>query len=99
MMIAAASEKMRDGNKDDGSESSGRKRIPKASAKDAQLDENPAANKGANDSEDDVRNASESAAARNFPREPSSNETNEKPAGKASGDMHRERVRSLYGDR
>ena len=68
MMIAAASEKMCDGNKDDSSESSSRKRIPKASAKDAQLDENPAANKGANDSEDDVRNASEPAAARNFSR-------------------------------
>ncbi len=79
MMIAAASEKMCDGNKDDSSESSSRKRIPKASAKDAQLDENPAANKGANDSEDDVRNASEPAAARNFSREPSCNQAEEQP--------------------
>ena len=79
MMIAAASEKMCDGNKDDSSESSSRKRIPKASAKDAQLDENPAANKGATDSEDDVRNASEPAAARNFSREPSCNQAQEQP--------------------
>jgi len=72
-MMAVDTEKMRDGNENHRAEGGGGKRIPETSAEDLQLNKNPPANERANDSKSDIRDASEAAPPRDFPREPASN--------------------------
>src|SRR5712691_8021992 len=62
-MAVTAAEKMRDGDENHGAERGGGERIPKSSAENAEFHENPAADKGADDSKHDVGDASETAAA------------------------------------
>src|SRR6266581_1128197 len=75
-----ASEKMRDRDEDDRPKCGGGKGIPKAAAEDPQLDENPAADEGANDSQNDVRNAAEAPAPRNLSCEPSGDQADQQPS-------------------
>jgi len=79
----AASEEMRDGNKNDGAQSGRRQRIPKTSTKNSEFHEDAPANEGANDPENDVRDASKAAATRDFPCEPTSYQADEYPIEKA----------------
>jgi len=77
--MIAANEKMSDGDENNRTERRGRKRIPEPSAENPQLDENPAADEGANDSQDDIRNAAKPAAARDFSSEPTGDQANKDP--------------------
>ena len=77
--MAVAAEEMRDGNEDHSAQRGSRKRVPETSAKDFQLDKNPAADEGSDNSQNDVRNAAKAAAARDFSCEPTADEANEDP--------------------
>src|SRR5712664_1267936 len=82
--IVAADKKVGDGDEDDRTQRCRSQRIPEASAEDTQLDKNPSADKGANDSQDDVRDAAETAAARDFSCEPASDQSDENPIQKST---------------
>src|SRR5260370_27443693 len=79
-MAGTAAEEMRDGNKNHCAQRCSSKRVPKASAEYSEFHENPTANKGAYDSKNNVRDAAEAAAARNFSREPTGDQADQQPA-------------------
>src|SRR5437660_12211178 len=81
--VISAAEKMGDGNENNGAERGGSERVEKSAAKNSELSENPASDEGANYSKNNVRDAAEAAAARNFSSEPSSYQTEEKPGNKS----------------
>jgi hypothetical protein len=83
--MIAASEKMRDGNENYGSQRSRRQRVQKSSAKNPQPDENPTADVGTYQAKQNVTNAAEAAAACNLSRKPSCNQAKKKPRYKAVG--------------
>ena len=94
-MVRIASEKVSDRNEDYGAECRCGKRIPEAAAKNSELYEDPAANKGTDQADNNVRDAAEATAASDFSRELSVDEADQEPADKASAEMHRECVGSL----
>src|SRR6266699_6344889 len=75
-----ASEKMRDRDEDHRPQRCGGERVPETSTKDLQLHKNPAADEGANDSQNDVRNAAEAPAPRNLSCEPSGDQADQQPS-------------------
>src|SRR5260370_16575125 len=79
-MAVTAAEEMGDGNKNHCAQRCSSKRVPKAAAEYSEFHENPAANEGANDSKNNVRDAAEPAAARDFSREPAGNQADQQPA-------------------
>src|SRR5260370_10454119 len=79
-MAVTAAEEMGDGNKNHCAQRCSSKRVPKASAEYSEFHENPTANKGAYDSKNNVRDAAEAAAARNFSREPTGDQADQQPA-------------------
>src|SRR5712664_2723858 len=89
---AVRTEKMRDGNENHGAQRCGREGVKKSAAENSQLHKNPAADVGADQSQNNVRDAAVAAAARQFPREPSGHETEEKPGDEVvrlKPDLHR----------
>src|ERR1700674_85610 len=78
-----AAEKVRDGDENHGTQGGGRKRVQKAPAENSQFGENPAAKEGSDQPQNNVRDATEAAAARNFPGEPTGNQAKEKPGDEA----------------
>src|SRR5260370_25343852 len=79
-MAVTAAEEMGDGNKNHCAQRCSSKRVPKAAAEYSEFHENPTANEGANDSKNNVRDAAEAAAARDFSSEPSGNQADQQPA-------------------
>jgi hypothetical protein len=77
------SEEMSDGHKDYGSKRGRGKRVPEATAKDSQLGEDPAADKGANQAQNNICDAAEATAARDFSSEPAGDQAKEKPRNDA----------------
>src|SRR5260370_38725207 len=70
----------------------GRRGVKNPPAENSQLHEAPAADVGADQSQNNVRDAAVAAAARQFPREPSGHETKEKPRDEVvrlKPDLHR----------
>src|SRR2546430_10225936 len=61
----------------------GRKRIPKTAAENSELHKNPAADKGADQSENNIRDTAKAAAPRDFSSEPAGDETDQNPIEKA----------------
>ena len=64
---------MRDGHENNRSQRGGRQRVEKAAAEDSKFRENPAAEVRADQTQNNVRYASEAAAPRKFSREPAGN--------------------------
>src|SRR6266581_4859091 len=74
-----AAKEMGDGNENDGAERRGRERVKKTAAPNPELGEDPAAEEGADQTENDVRDAAEAAATRDLSREPARDQAKEKP--------------------
>jgi hypothetical protein len=83
--VVRSTEKVCDGNKNDCAESGGRERVQKAAAENSEFHKNPAANVGPDQSQNNVGNTAKTAAAPNLSREPSGNQSKEKPRDKAMG--------------
>jgi hypothetical protein len=66
-----AAESVRDGDENNGTERGGCERVQKAAAENSQLGENPATEVRPDQSQDNVRDAAEAAAASNLSRKPS----------------------------
>ena len=69
-VLCATTKKMRYGDEDDRAECRRRKRIQKTAAKDSKFSKHPAANERTNQTENDVCDAAEAAAARQFSGKP-----------------------------
>src|ERR1700731_5405178 len=82
-LVRTADEQVHDEYEYDGADRSCGKGIEKTPAEDAKLDEDPAADERADDAEDDVGDAAVTAAAREFPGEPSGDEADDNPADDA----------------
>ena len=80
LMVRVTGEKMGDGDQDDRPERCGGERVPEAAAENSELHEDPATDERAYQTENDVCDAAEAAAARDLPREPASDEANQEPA-------------------
>jgi hypothetical protein len=84
-VMGFTSEEMGDGDKDYCTKRSRGKRVPEAAAEDSQLGENPAADKGTDQAQNNISDAAEAAAARDFSREPAGDQAQEKPRHNAVG--------------
>jgi hypothetical protein len=76
---------MRDSHEDHRPESRCGKRKKKSAAENSKLGEDPAANERANQTEDDVGDATEAAASGKFSSEPTSDQSKQKPGDNAAG--------------
>src|SRR5260370_35518968 len=70
---------MRDGNENHGAQRCCPERVKVSAAKNSQLRENPAPDVGANQGQQNIPDAAEAAAARNFSCKPSRNQTEKQP--------------------
>ena len=78
-MLAAATKKMRDGNKNYGAQRGRSQRVKEAAAKNSKLGENPASDVRTDQTKHDIRDAAETASASNLSRQPSRDQAEEKP--------------------
>src|SRR5207247_3791508 len=67
----------------DRAERHGREQIPETAAENSELHKNPAADKGADQSENNIRDTAKAAAPRDFSSEPAGDETDQNPIKKA----------------
>src|SRR5215472_868230 len=82
-MVRITGEKMGDGDENHRAKCGSGNRVQKTSAKNFKLHKDPAANKRTNEAKNNVRDATEAAAASNFSRKPSRDQAHEKPPDKA----------------
>src|SRR5712692_8572268 len=92
-MVAATGEEMRDRDENDGAESCRGERIPEAATEDSELHEDPAAKKRADQSEDNVGDATEAAATCDLSREPAGDKTNQQPANHSVPELNDKELR------
>src|SRR5580658_5710797 len=84
-------------HEENGADGGGGERIKKASAENTKAHEDPAADKRADDAENDVGDAAEAAATRDFSGEPSGNQADDDPAPEAVWEVDRNTFRLDQG--
>src|SRR5271169_4912777 len=80
---------MGDEDKEDGANGSCRERIQEAAAPYAEAHENPSADERADDAKNNVGDAAEAAAARDFSGKPSGDKADDDPAPESAGEINR----------
>src|SRR5437667_10643183 len=83
LVSVAVGKEMGDGDENHRAERRGRERIPETAAENSELHKNPAADKGADQSENNIRDTAKAAAPRDFYSEPAGDETDQNPIEKA----------------
>src|SRR5260370_12423065 len=87
-MMAIADEKMGEGNENHGAQGGRGEGVPETAAKNSEFHEHPATNEGTNDSKNDVRDAAEASAARDFSCQPAGDQADQQPSPESMRDCN-----------
>src|SRR5258708_39020131 len=87
-MMAIAAEKMGDGNENHGAQRGSGEGVPETAAKNSEFHERPATNEGTHDSKNDVRDAAETAATRDFSCQPAGDQADQQPSPESVRDCN-----------